>query len=420
MALDLLKRMAAGLGRTNSGSPRWQPPVALDHGEIRGTCFGMDRHGRGLALWENKGKLWTMSFGPGMAEAMSRLPMGEGKDPRIAVNLEGKGVAIWLQDLGFEKQIIGLPIDPSARTPPNTRSLFKTFGSPRDIQVSIDRRGSALVVWSHELDGKWETFAKHFDVRAKAWEDDPTRLGPQVSHPLEPRMAMNRRGQAVVLWEEQADRADALVAAHYLPSENQWSDRPVPVVSGTTREHQVAMDHAGNVMAVWVNQGYGQRPSLQAKLYSAERTDWCEPEVLATAHSFKQVRLAMTGTGEALAVWMQSEGTSLSFLHSKAYRNRAWEAQVTRLDGEGGRVTDFAMALGPKGLAGLLCLTQSPDGHLPLVRGRSKVWEPSTAVAAKSNLPHHHPVLSLCPGGCVALWQAGSGAETRLVMAMQR
>lgn len=420
MALDLLKKMAAGLGRGGAKEARWRSPVSLDRGLIRGACFGMDRHGRGLALWERDGKLWTMSFGPGMAEAMSRLPLGEGKDPRIAVNLEGKGVAIWTQDTGVEKQIIGMPFDPTASVQPTSRMLFKTFGNPRDIQVYIDRRGSALVVWSHELDGKWETLAKHFDVRSKVWDSEPTRLGPPVDHPLEPRLAMNRRGQAVVVWEQLTDRADCLVAAHYLPSEKQWSDRPVPVASGTAKEHQVAMDHAGNVMAVWVDHHYGQRPALQARLYSANRGDWCEPVVLATAQSFRQVRLAMTGTGEALAVWLQSEGTTLSFLHSKAFRNETWETQVTRLDGEGGRVTDFAMALGPKGLAGLFCLMQNQDSFAPMVRSRRKAWDPVAAVGPNSKLPHHHPVLSLCPEGNVAIWQVGAGAETQLVMAMQR
>lgn len=419
MALSLLQKMAAGLGRGPSGL-KWRSPVLLDHGQIRMACFGMDRHGRGLALWENGGKLWTMSLGPGMAEALSRLPLGEGKDPKIAVNLEGRGLAIWTLDSGFEKQIIGMPFDPTAGSQPSSRMVFKTFGNIRDIQLSVDRRGSALVVWAHELDGQWEIMAKHFDVRSKAWDQDPAQLCLPVAHPIEPRLAMNRRGQAVVIWEVQADKADGLVAAFYLPSEKQWSDRPVPLSVGTAKDQQVAMDYAGNVMAVWVDHNYGQRPSLRARLYSAERADWCEPVVLATAQNFNQVRLAMTGTGEALAVWMQSEGTALSFLHSKAFRNDAWEAQVTRLDGEGGRVTDFSMTLGQKGLAGLFCIVQSPDAFVPLVRSRKKSWDPADMVGPRSKHPHHHPVLSLCPEGNVAIWQVGAGTETQLVMALQR
>ena len=142
--------------------------------------------------------------------------------------------------------------------------------------------------------------------------------------------------------------------------------------------------------------------------------------MLATAQNFNQVRLAMTGTGEALAVWLQSEGTALSFLHSKAFRNDAWEAQVTRLDGEGGRVTDFSMTLGQKGLAGLFCIVQSPDAFVPLVRSRKKSWDPADMVGPRSKHPHHHPVLSLCPEGNVAIWQVGAGTETQLVMALQR
>jgi uncharacterized protein YheU (UPF0270 family) len=420
MALELLKKMAAGLGRGDSHRMRWHAPISLDLGLVRGACFAMDRHGRGLALWENAGKLWTKPLGPGMQDSLSRLPLGDGKDPRIAVNLEGRGVAIWTQEDGLERLIIGMPFDPTASSQQSTRTLFRTLGSVRDIQVTVDRRGSALVVWSHESEGNWEILAKHFDVRAKTWDQEPTRLGPEVRHSLQPRMAMNRRGQAVVVWEEETDQQDGLVATFYLPSINQWSDHPVPVAPGTSKEYQAAMDHAGNVMVLWVNQDYGKRPSLTARLYHAEHSEWNAPVVLATAQSFKHVRLAMTGTGEALAVWLQSEGTTLSFLHSKAYRNGGWEPQVTRLDGEGGRVTDFSMTLGAKGLAGLFCLMQGQDAYSPLVRSRSKTWDPTTPVGPNSKQPQHHPVLSLCPKGSVAIWQVGSGAETRLVLAMQR
>ncbi len=416
MPIALLEKL--GLSKERKDATRWRAPVALDQGAIGGACYAMDRHGRGQAVWENGGSLWTQTLGPGSEASFGRLPLGEGRDPHITANLEGRGVAAWVFEGPTERAIIGLPFDP-AQGQASSRTLFKTFGQIRGIQIAVDRRGGAMVVWSHELDGEWETLAKRFDVRAKTWDEEPTRLGPRVRHPIEPVLAMNRRGQAIVVWEEKTEHADGLVAAFYLPSEKQWSDRPVAIAPGNIRDYQAALDHAGNIVILWVNHDYGHRPALEARLYAAERGDWLEPEVLATAHSFQQVRLAMTGSGEALAVWQQSEGTTQAFLHSKAYRAGAWEDRVTRLDTEGGRVEAFTMALGPKGAASLLCLAHGQDGHIPLLRDRAKAWGAPVPLGKRGSARLSEPLLCLCPQGAAALWRMEDGRDTRLVYAQK-
>ena len=416
MALTLLEKF--GLSKSSKLESRWHAPVALDHGALGAVCYAMDRHGRGQAIWENGGSLWTQTLGPGCEASFGRLPLGQGRDPQIAVNLEGRGVAAWILEGPTEKTIVGLPFDP-AHGRASSRTLFRTFGDIRNLQIAVDRRGSAMVVWSHELDGEWETLAKRFDVRAKNWDEEPAHLGPKAKHPIEPRLAMNRRGQAIVVWGAETDQADGLVAAFYLPTEKQWSDHPVLIAQGRIRGYQAAVDHPGNMIILWVNEDYGHRPALEAKLYSASLGDWAEPEVLATAHSFQQVRLAMTGTGEALAVWLQSEGTSLAFLHSKAYRTGAWEERITRLDSESGKVEEFAMALGSKGVAGLLCIAQRQDGHIPLLRDRHRAWDAPIPLSQRSKAPIDQPLLSLCPKGSAALWRMGEGKETRLVYAQR-
>lgn len=418
MPLNFLKKLATGLGQSKGeGVKRWHHAEAMDQGYIKGACFAMDRHGRGHALWENSGKLWTQELGPGLRESVGRFPLADGREPSMAMNLEGRGAAVWIFDRVFEKEIIGLPFNPASDEKPATRTLFRSSGEIHHLQLAVDRRGSAMIVWCHESGGRWETQVKAFDIRAKKWDEHPTRLGAELGYDPEPRLAMNRRGQAVVIWQERNPGAEGLVVSHFLPSARQWSDQPMPLASGLSQEHQVAMDMAGNIMALWVVHPYGKQPILEATRFSATRAEWSPPQVLATAKKIQDLHLTMTGTGEALALWRQSEGTSLSFLYSKAFHARAWDDRLIRLDAEGGQAGAFTVALGSKGQAALLSIQHAAKGDLPVFRNRGLDWEAPVRLAHGSHLPLSQPLLAICPKGIVAVWKEGSGKEALLKMA---
>ena len=74
MALALLERL--GISKDREAHAPWSTPVALDTGLLGRACFAMDRHGRGQAVWENSGRLWTQTLGPGSGTSFGRLPLG--------------------------------------------------------------------------------------------------------------------------------------------------------------------------------------------------------------------------------------------------------------------------------------------------------------------------------------------------------
>ena len=151
MSHTLLEKLTFGLGRNGAGMKAWQAPSSLDRGQIGQVCLAMDRNGRDQALWENAGHLWTQNLGPGHEASYGRIPLGPGRNPRISANLEGRGLAAWIHEGSTDQSIVGLPFDPSqARA--SSRTLFDTFGAIHDLQVAVDRRGCAMVVWSHECE----------------------------------------------------------------------------------------------------------------------------------------------------------------------------------------------------------------------------------------------------------------------------
>lgn len=122
------------------------------------------------------------------------------------------------------------------------------------------------------------------------------------------------REHAMVLWQSQCEEFDSLLACHYLPSEGIWSDQPVLVLPRRTSLHRIAMDDAGNALALWVHSPRGAKCELQSSFFQVKAAAWREPESLARAQAFTLPHLVMAGGGEALARWREAAWSAPSRL----------------------------------------------------------------------------------------------------------
>lgn len=418
MALEFLKKFAfGGPGRGERLGSRWTHPVALDRGRVQAACFAMDRQGKGMAIWENNGTLWSLAVAMAARNEMIRLPLGSGRNPRLVANQQGRAVSIWQTQDGDHQTLMGLSLNPAESGSHSAHRIFTTPGVVRNVQVAVDRRGSALVAWCHETLFGWEVLVKAFNVRDQSWEENPTILASKLKLPVKPVLAMNRKGHALVAWQSQSDTFEGLVACHYWPKERLWSDTPQPIAPVHATEFELAMDFSGNALALWTTTVPGRQPALQASYYSATSFAWRLPETLTTAAKLRQPRLSMNGTGEALVLWLQSGGQKAEFLHSKAFQEGAWDLNVTRLDSEGGPFGEVAVSLGPRGQAGILYIHHGLHEDVPVVRFRSSAgWGRPSLLSKQGSHTLSHPVLSLCPEGAVALWQQGGDHNAALTM----
>ncbi len=415
MTLERLKRFAQGFLPTpaEAAAIRWRTPAVVDRGRIGEARVALDRHGRGVLLWENAGKLWTMPMGPGASPALMRLPFGEGTTPRLALNPEGRGLAIWLADGEDERQILGAVLGPGESP---GRGVFRTVGRIHQLQVAVDRRGNALVAWVHERVGQIEVMAHAFNTRGEAWDEEPVLLGLPGNPSASPQLAANRREHAMVVWEAQNSVFEGLMACHYWPADRIWSDRPVPVVAHAARHHQVAMDDSGNALALWVHAPYGQRSLLEASFYEALHGEWSEPVVLASAHVMSSPRLVMNGDGEALAAWSQRENAGVSRLLVKAFKGRGWEPGAECLDHGHEPVQDFAIDLAEDGRAGFVVVQRGATGDQVSVRIREDGWSLPKTMGSAPGSVCAAPRIALSPQGASLIWIQGEGEGRSLVL----
>jgi hypothetical protein len=371
----------------------------------------------GSALWENAGELWTKVIGPRSAPSLQRLSVGEGFMPRLEMNPGGRGIALWQAEVGGQRQILGRILGGGESM---AQVIFRTEGRIQHLQAAVDRRGNPLVVWLLERQGQVEVMAQSFDTRGLSWENEPTTLGIPSAPLAAPRIAVNHRGHAMVLWEAEDATFAGLVASHYWPQDRIWSDRAVPVVSQATRQHQVVMDDMGNALALWVHPPPGLPSLLEASFYDVRESTWSEPVRLGRGEGFSTPRLVMSGDGQALAAWFQGDDPGACRLYARPFAKGAWGAPV-EFPGLGpGPVLDFDIGLGDAGEAGLIAVQDGFEGQRVWVRLRQGEWGEPMPLGVDARRPCSSPRLSFCPLGASALWLQGEGEARSLLLSETR
>lgn len=170
-----------------------------------------------------------------------------------------------------------------------------------DVDLAMNARGQALIAWV-------ESGSVRVSTRSPAgrWSP-PSLLSPPRDTALNPKVALNDAGAAVVIWRgTPTGSLPVVLEAAIRPAGGRFgrAHRIGGEVSGATR---VAIGASGEAVAIWSN-----RDALFA---SARRPggDFGRPQALSTSGFGPAV--GVDGAGNALAVWTRSDGTTL-FLHA--------------------------------------------------------------------------------------------------------
>ena len=179
----------------------------------------------------------------------------------------------------------------------------------------------------------------------------PVEVSTPGTDALVPVVAVDDRGNAMAVWAQSTNNHWTVMAAKRTAG-RPWS--PPRAISSNTQDAaapQVAVDAAGNAVAVW--QWFdGKNSIIQSAAYDTRRGGRGRPgQPLARADTIPSApRLAVDALGNAVAVW-----TTLSLA--------GWtvEATVRSSDGSWEKATDVIAPAGRHGLTG--CRDRSFRGH---------------------------------------------------------
>lgn len=176
-------------------------------------------------------------------------------------------------------------------------------------QVAVAPQGQAIAVW--ERFGVVQAASRPVD--SEAWL--PTvDLGRAGSDHAEPQVAFSAHGDAIAVWRQGSSyhHIKGVVQAAFRPATTGIWQAPV-VLSSADEDAQparLAMDSAGNAIAVWATKD-GNRCDVQVAMRTAATGIWTAPRVLA-ARSAAQFAcapvVAMDGGGIATAAWVENDG----------------------------------------------------------------------------------------------------------------
>ncbi len=347
-------------------APVWLAPVDLS-ASGRNAIFArvaMDAAGDSVVVWQRyNGRHYvvqaaTRPAGGAFSAAVDLSASGQAAElPRVAIDAAGDAVAVWRRSNGrhFIVQAtvraagggFGAPVDLSApgqnaQTPQvaldpagdavvvwrrsNGRHLIVqaalrpasgSFGAPVDVsapghdaydpQVAADAAGEAVAVW-RQLNGR------HFIVQAALRPaggsfGSPVNLSAAGENASSPQVAVDAAGDAVAVWHRSNGR-NSIVQAVLRPVGGSFG---IPVdLSERGRDAlnpQVAMDPAGDAVAVW-QRSNGSNYIVQAALRPAGGSFGAPMDLSSPRHNATIPQVAMDQAGDAVVAWQRSSGTS--------------------------------------------------------------------------------------------------------------
>ena len=251
-------------------------------------------------------------------------------EPDLAVSPGGNATAVWLQYDGASWNLVGRVWTPSGGWGP---AAALDVGSPSASKpsVAMNEGGNATVVWVQSFGGAESAYARRF-AAAGGWGAATLLENDAANACVQTAVAMDRAGNATVLWTQQGGGSLNLYASHFAPGAA-WTAR-VLVESGAADVWfpSVGMDAFGAAVALW-RQHDGTTEGMLANRF-VPGTGWgtdapVESYGLAAAQT---PALDVAPSGEAVATTYFGDGVLVANRYTPS---GGWRATEWRVPGAG-------------------------------------------------------------------------------------
>ena len=268
-----------------------------------------DGSGNAIAVWDQAdvagGDLRASRFDGfswGTPESIETNDTGSTADPQIAMDSTGTAVAVWIQADGFRWNIWANRFDGSSW---GTAELIETGdATASDPQIAMDGAGNAVAVWIQSDGTAFSVWANHFD--GSAWGTAAMIETDDTVYLEYPQIAMNDSGDAVAVWEQHAGGSQVNIWANHFDGSTWGTAERIENSNNRTINPQIAMDGAGNAIAVWEEQIEVGHRNVWANHFDGSA--WGSARLIEhTSFSAYKPQIAMEYDGSAIAVWEQAD-----------------------------------------------------------------------------------------------------------------
>lgn len=302
------------------------------------------------------------------------------------------------------------PVSSAERSPsfvflaPTTLAAFSV-----NPGVAIGSHGDAVAVWDRfDLNSRQDVVEAASRASGGAWSI-PTTIGyPGRLQVARPHVAVDARGDAVVVWDAFAGPGFAVTAASR-PAGGAWSTTTLTSRDGWSGGSQVAAGEGGDPVAVW-NRWTATGSVIETASWSPAN-GWSTPTVLTTDGSSFEPFVAV-GKREAVAVWVRSTVSGNVVEAATRWAGGAWSTP-TRLTTTEESLYDLRVAVAEKGKAVVVWRRSTASGYVveATSRDRGAAWSRPTALSALEGSSSDPQVALTDKGKAVAVWTSDSVVE---------
>jgi len=334
----------------------WQPPVALSApgADAVDPQVAFDGAGDAFAVWtrsDGTNQIAQAAVRPAGGAWQSPVALsGAGQDaayPQVVADEAGNAVAVWTRAGFGEESRVQAAVRPAGGAWQAPASLSAAGEDAYDAQVAIDPHGKAVAVWDR-FDGANQIVQAASRAAGGSWQA-PVSLSAPGQNATHPQVAVDGQGAAVVVWQRN-DGVNSIVQAAVRPVGGSWPSTAANVSAALENAEaaQVAVDTAGNAVAVWQRFG-GADTVVQAASRPVGGT-WQAPVSLsATGQEAEAPQVTIDGHGDAVAVWDRSAGARTIVQAAWRPAGGAWPSTPDDLSDAGQSATDAQVAVGGPG-----------------------------------------------------------------------
>ncbi len=412
----------------------WTPPVSVSvaGSAARAPQVAVDGDGNTTVVWESgtgssrsirsafhpTGGPWDASF--------TRIPAGtDCFDPQLAVNPAGAAVVVAECTAGTASvhaayRAAGGSWAGSIAVPGS--------GGGVDPRVAIDDDGHAVVVWE-----SGSTVQSSYRPAAGPW-GAAAQASPAGHVVRDPQVAISSTGNARAVWRHELNRnmTDPVVTVESVNRQDAgaWSATPAVLTSPATStipiaegEPQISWNTVGGRTAVWANRTTPALAILENQWGSGAGGwggDFADHSTSDGVRSVEEPQVALDDAGHAVAVWRGYDSGTGSFRTQAAttdFLSDDWSAPITLADVETG-AADPEVAVNPAGDATVVWRTIG--GEISAVsHPTGGPFSTATPISNASHTGFGDPEVTVnTSGDAIAAWAASGTTPTHIAVAI--
>lgn len=289
------------------------------------------------ALYNSHTRQWSES------ELIEQNDNGDAMGAKVVIDSPGNAIATWFQFDGAKFSIYVNRYDSAAGVWQNATEIdLATGGHAMNPSIVMDASGSAVVVWYQQDGTRYSVLSSRYDAVGDTWGAPEFVEASDVGDTYHPSIEITPSGRVMAVWKQYDGAMYSIWANTYEPGSGWGTAALIENESmGDAYDPTLALKSNGDAVAVW-HQYDGTMYSIYANRYDAQSDSWSGAVLLETidAGNAYTPKAAMDMDGNAIAVWLQDDGTRYAiFANRFDALSNAWQGPV-QLDLDEGTDSD--------------------------------------------------------------------------------